>query len=146
MNHIKSLINSQSDLEKAKAIYEYTAKTVAYDVDKLNNSTFEWDDSALKTLQLKKGVCQDYAYLAAALLRASNIEARFIAGKAGEGASKENHAWIEAKINDEWIIMDPTWGSGYIQDDTFVAKYTDKYFNPDEAEFNQTHVREKPEY
>src|SRR5690606_22145111 len=109
-------------------------------------STFEWDDSALKTLKLKKGVCQDYAYLAAALLRASNIEAKFIAGKAGEGTTKENHAWIEAKINDEWIIMDPTWGSGYIQNDEFVAMYTEKYFDPDEAEFKQTHVREKAEY
>lgn len=84
--------------------------------------------------------------MAAALLRASNIEARFIGGKAGTGFFKENHAWIEAKIDGHWLIMDPTWGSGYIENDQFVPKYTEKYFNPDEAEFNKTHIREKPEY
>ena len=46
---------------------------------------FRWDDSALKTLELKSGVCQDYAFLATALLRASDIEARFVEGRAGGG-------------------------------------------------------------
>ncbi|MBS4194368.1 transglutaminase domain-containing protein [Lederbergia citri] len=138
--------NAGNDKQKAKAIYEYVAKNVSYDVEKYKNSEFEWDDNALKTLSTKKGVCQDYVYLAVALLRASDIEARFIAGDAGTGVSKENHAWIEAKVEGKWLIMDPTWGSGYLEGDRFVAKYTDKYFDPNEAEFSQTHVREKVEY
>ncbi|MBS4209916.1 transglutaminase-like domain-containing protein [Bacillus sp. FJAT-50079] len=143
----KQLTNGMTGArEKAKAIYDFTAKNVAYDVEKFHTSNFAWDDSALKTLELKKGVCQDYAYLAAALLRASGIEARFVAGKAGTGPLKENHAWIEANIDDEWLTMDPTWGSGYIQNDAFVASYTEDYFAPDQAEFSKTHIREKPEY
>ncbi|MCR2820105.1 transglutaminase domain-containing protein [Lederbergia panacisoli] len=138
--------NAKDDREKAKAIYEYVAKNISYDVDKYKNSEFEWDDNALKTLSNKKGVCQDYVYLAVALLRASNIEARFVAGDAGTGASKENHAWIEAKVDGKWLIMDPTWGSGYLEGDRFVAKYTDKYFDPVESEFNKTHMRENVEY
>ncbi|MCJ8006546.1 transglutaminase-like domain-containing protein [Lederbergia wuyishanensis] len=138
--------NFNSDKQKAKAIYDYVAKNISYDVSKYQNSAFEWDDNALKTLSTRKGVCQDYVYLATALLRASNIEARFIAGEAGIGAAKENHAWIEAKVDGNWLIMDPTWGSGYLQGDRFVAKYTDKYFDPEEAEFNKTHIRDKAEY
>lgn len=46
--------DKETDFDKAKAIYEYTAKNVAYDVEKLQNSEFEWDDSALKTLATKK--------------------------------------------------------------------------------------------
>ncbi|MFB7305215.1 transglutaminase domain-containing protein [Heyndrickxia sporothermodurans] len=136
----------KNNFDKAKAIYKYTAKTISYDVAKFKNNEFEWDDNALKTLKLKTGVCQDYAYLAGALLRASNIEARVITGKAGTGLLKENHAWIEAKINGKWLTMDPTWGAGFVQNDKFVAKYTDKYFQPNMNEFNKTHLRDKVEY
>ncbi|MBL5767423.1 transglutaminase domain-containing protein, partial [Bacillus sporothermodurans] len=138
--------DKKNNFDKAKAIYKYTAKTISYDVAKFKNNEFEWDDNALKTLKLKTGVCQDYAYLAGALLRASNIEARVITGKAGTGLLKENHAWIEAKINGKWLTMDPTWGAGFVQNDKFVAKYTDKYFQPNMNEFNKTHLRDKVEY
>ena len=68
-----------NDREKAKGyIYDYVAQNVTYDVQKYKNDEFRWDDSALKTLELQSGVCQDYAFLAIALLRASDIEARFV--------------------------------------------------------------------
>ncbi|MCM3576034.1 transglutaminase-like domain-containing protein [Mesobacillus subterraneus] len=130
-----------TERDKAKAIYEYVAKTVAYDVEKLETDDFEWDDSALKTLDLKTGVCQDYSYLAIALLRASDIESRFVEGMARGGWWPSRHAWVEAKIDGEWITMDPTWGSGYVDDGKFVAKYDEKYFDPNMTEFEKTHTR-----
>lgn len=130
------------DRDKAKAIYEYVAKNIAYDVEKYENSSFEWDDSALKVLDMKKGVCQDYAYLATALLRASSIEARIVEGKAkGSGILPGAHAWVETKVDGEWLEMDPTWGSGYVNKGQFTAKYEEKYFDPDPAELEKTHTR-----
>lgn len=130
-----------TDLEKTKAIYEYVAKNISYDVVKLENDEFEWDDSALKTLNEKTGVCQDYAYLAIALLRASDIEARLIEGTAFSGFWPSKHAWVEAKVDGNWLVMDPTWGSGYIKDDQFVAAFTEDYFDPNMEEFEKTHMR-----
>lgn len=151
MNLANSLTKDLStDLEKAKAIYEYVAKNISYDVAKMKNNEFAWDDSALKTLEKKSGVCQDYAYLTIALLRASGIEARFVEGRAGENAfgiaSAERHAWVEAKIDGRWMTMDPTWGAGYIQNGSFVSSYTEKYFDPNPAEFEKTHKRTKVNY
>lgn len=147
MNLAKKITaNKKNDRDKAKAIYNYTAENISYDVNKFKNNAFEWDDSALKTLELKTGVCQDYAYLAGALLRASHIPARVITGKAGTGLFKENHAWIEAKVNGKWITMDPTWGSGYVQNDKYIATFTNKYFDPNKKEFAKTHIRDKIEY
>lgn len=137
--------DTMSDREKAKAVYEYTAKTISYDVKKLKNSEFEWDDSALKVLNLKTGICQDYAYLAIALLRAGDMEARYIAGSAGSGFNYARHAWVEVKVDGEWLTMDPTWGSGYVENDTFVANYTEDYFEPNEEAF-KTHYRVGVEY
>ncbi|MGD6779942.1 transglutaminase domain-containing protein [Sutcliffiella horikoshii] len=130
-----------SDREKAIAIYEYVAKNVSYDVQKYRNNEFEWDDSALKTLDSMTGVCQDYAYLAIALMRASGVEARYVEGRAGS-PWPGNHAWVEANLDGEWIEMDPTWGSGYIdRDDKFVAAYNEDYFDPNPDEFKKTHTR-----
>ncbi|EWG08838.1 transglutaminase domain-containing protein [Cytobacillus firmus] len=127
--------------EKAKAVYDYVAKNVSYDVNKLETDDFSWDDSALKTLDSKTGVCQDYSYLAIALLRASNMEARFIEGTAFGGFWPQKHAWVEVKVDGSWLTMDPTWGAGYIKDDKFVAAFNEKYFDPNQAEFEKTHSR-----
>ncbi|MEG0470891.1 MAG: transglutaminase-like domain-containing protein [Solibacillus sp.] len=139
------IANKTSDREKAKAIYEYTAKTISYDTKKLKNSEFEWDDSALKVLHLKTGICQDYTFLALALLRASGMEARYVAGTAGAGFNFSRHAWVEVKVDGEWLTMDPTWGAGYIQNGTFVANYTEDFFEPTTEAF-KTHTRQKVEY
>lgn len=142
----KELITEEmSDREKAKAVYEFTAKSIAYDVEKLKNSDFEWDDSALKVLELEKGICQDYTYLALALLRASGMEARYVAGTAGAGFNFARHAWVEVKVDGEWLTMDPTWGAGYIANGEFVASYTEDYFEPDEEAF-KTHSRHGVQY
>ncbi|WP_394141452.1 transglutaminase domain-containing protein [Cytobacillus oceanisediminis] len=130
-----------SDREKAKAVYDYVAKTISYDVEKLETDDFNWDDSALKTLDSKTGVCQDYSYLAIALLRASNMEARFVEGTAFSGFWPQRHAWVEVKVNGSWLTMDPTWGAGYIKDDKFVAAFNEKYFDPNKEEFEKTHNR-----
>ncbi|KAA0561529.1 transglutaminase domain-containing protein [Bacillus sp. CH30_1T] len=129
-----------SDRDKAKAIYDYVAKNVSYDVEKYENDDFNWDDSALKTLETKTGVCQDYAYLAIAMLRASDIEARFVEGRAG-GIFPGRHAWVEANLDGEWVTMDPTWGSGYLKDGKFVPTFNEDYFDPDMNAFKNTHTR-----
>ncbi|MED4018247.1 transglutaminase domain-containing protein [Sutcliffiella cohnii] len=127
---------ASSDREKAKAVYEYVAKNISYDVEKLRTNDFQWDDSALKTLELKSGVCQDYAYLAIALLRAVDMEARYV-----EGFTRERHAWVEVLVDGDWLTMDPTWGAGYVHRNEFVAEYNETYFDPNTAEFEKTHKR-----
>lgn len=137
----------KNDRAKAKAIYEFVAKTVKYDVQKLENDAFRLDDSALKTLDTEKGVCQDYAFLTVALLRSIGIEARYIGGTAQSGTSGgERHAWVEAKVDGDWLVMDPTWGAGYVQDGQFVAHYNDHFFDPDPQEFKKTHHRDEVIY
>lgn len=137
--------DTMSERDKAKAVYEYTAKNISYDVNKLNNSEFNWDDSALKALEQGTGVCQDYTYLALALLRAGGMEARYVAGTAGSGFDFERHAWVEVNVDGEWITMDPTWGAGYLNENGFIPKYTEDYFDPSNEVF-KTHSRTGVEY
>jgi transglutaminase-like putative cysteine protease len=71
--------------------------------------------SAVDAWQAKEGVCQDYAHLTLALLRAMGIPARYVSGylhTRPDGAAKEtvqgeSHAWIEAWTGG-WWAYDPT--------------------------------------
>ncbi|TCP66487.1 transglutaminase domain-containing protein [Baia soyae] len=134
----KITANASSPMEKARAIYKHVATNVSYDLKKKDNY---WDDGALKTLRERKGICHDYALTTVALLRASEIPARYISGDAGEP-----HAWVEAKIGGKWIPMDPTWGSGYSTGKKFVKAYDPSYFNPNPASFKKTHKKPEVEY
>lgn len=126
-----------NDRDKAKEIYKFVAEHVAYDVQKAENDIFNIGDSALTALHSGVGICQDYAFLAVALLRAIGMESNFIEGDAGE-----RHAWVEVKVDGEWIVMDPTWGAGYVHEGVFHFHYNEDYFDPDPAFLADTHTRD----
>ena len=62
--------------------------------------------TAAEAFALGKGVCQDYAHIMLAVLRAKRIPARYVAGMLlGEG---ESHAWVEVLHEGIWTPYDPT--------------------------------------
>lgn len=129
---------AKSNEAKAKAVYRYVSQSIRYDVAKYKRNEFAWDDSALKALQKKSGVCQDYAFLSIALLRSVDVPARFVEGEAGN----QRHAWVEVWTGDRWLAMDPTWGAGYITPGgKFIKKYDEQYFDPPAKSFAKTHRR-----
>jgi transglutaminase-like putative cysteine protease len=73
--------------------------------------------SAVEAFATGSGVCQDFAHLALAVLRAVGIPARYVSGyihpdadaEVGEEAVGESHAWVEAWLGD-WWGWDPTNG------------------------------------
>jgi transglutaminase-like putative cysteine protease len=77
----------------------------------------EVSSSAVEALQHGAGVCQDYAHLSIALLRAAGVPARYVSGylhtnkdaRPGDTVSGESHAWVEAWLGD-WWPFDPTNG------------------------------------
>lgn len=73
--------------------------------------------SATEAFTAGSGVCQDFAHLALAVLRAGGIPARYVSGylhpdpeaAIGVEAVGESHAWVEAWAGD-WWGLDPTNG------------------------------------
>lgn len=62
--------------------------------------------TAAEAFEQKKGVCQDYAHILIALLRAEGIPARYASGLTlGQGMT---HAWVQAHIDGCWHSFDPT--------------------------------------
>jgi len=72
--------------------------------------------SAPDAWRARQGVCQDFAHVTLALLRACRIPARYVSGyllsgdtSIGRSAVGESHAWIEAYLG-TWCPYDPTAG------------------------------------
>lgn len=71
--------------------------------------------SALEAAHAGRGVCQDFAHLSIALLRAAGIPSRYVSGylhpkidaEIGVEVSGESHAWIDA-WSGSWWAFDPT--------------------------------------
>jgi transglutaminase-like putative cysteine protease len=74
------------------------------------------DSPIAEALELRQGVCQDFAHILIALLRAAGIPARYVSGYLfHRGDSEERsldgatHAWVEALLPRlGWIGFDPT--------------------------------------
>src|SRR6476620_6808196 len=93
---------------------EWLREHVEYETGTTSVST-----TAVEVLRAGRGVCQDYAHLGIAVLRAARIPARYasgylypdeLGGVVGELHQGESHAWLEAWVGD-WHPLDPTSGS-----------------------------------
>ncbi len=105
-------------LKTAKRISNYVSRKIKFD----NSTKINQDPlKASEVLQLKKGVCSDYANSMTALLRAAGIPARSVGGlvlnRLGNSSDWSSpagaHAWVEFYIDGNWYFADPTWGNRY---------------------------------
>jgi len=115
-----------SDKEKAAAIYKWVVQNIEYDY---SYSIYE----ALPTLYARKGVCNGFSLLLAAMMRAGGIPAKYVAGAAdGMGGwprlpEKTNHAWNEIYIDGKWYSVDVTWDSCAYHGGTDLKDFMERY-------------------
>lgn len=135
-----------SDMEKTKAIHDWVAANIAYDVEALINNTVHIY-SATETLYCKKAVCNGYANLTAALNRTVGIRTKIISGTTNRSNYGGGHAWNETYIDGKWIIQDTTWDAGGVDETTkkFKFKLSHEYFDPSPLAFSLDHTKKEEE-
>jgi len=133
---------------RVKALHDYVADRVAYDVDAYRRRDFEGQD-APTVFQRRRAVCAGYANLLAALGKATGDDIRVVVGDArvdGSDLTGEGHAWNAARIGDAWVLIDATWDAGNVSDKGFEKEYdTDYLFAPPEIQ-GVTHFPEDPRW
>ncbi len=151
----KSIVDdTDTDYEKVRKVHDWVANNVWYNWDGLLNGSYG-DNSATGVLESKISVCQGYANLSAALLRALGIPTKVVTGYAlgatgGNqwtdslvAGTETNHAWNEAYADGRWVIFDATWDSsnkyenGTFSTGTGLDGY--KYFDPTIESFSYDH-------
>lgn len=119
--------------DKARAAFYWTASTISYDVENMNNQPPNQSpqDKISRTLKSKKGVCMHYAQIFFDIMNKLSIETVLIDGYTKDSDGKVaalSHVWCASKINNVWYLFDPTWGSGYVNNLKFTKKINNKYY------------------
>lgn len=146
----------EDDYEKVRAIHDWVCNNIYYDYDALYGYSNLDSISALETLESRRSVCQGYADLTAALLRASGFPTKVVSGFAlglsvDSGwddkiisSGESNHAWNEVYVSDRWVILDTTWNSNNkysnkkFSENTGLSNY--KYFDISIEWFSSDHL------
>jgi len=105
-----------NDQEFVNFLENYFGQNFSYKIKNLNLNKEKPLESFF--FDIKKGSCTHFAVAMANALRTNNIPANIVTGYLGGQwniygnyytiSSENAHAWVEAKINDEWIYIDPT--------------------------------------
>jgi len=108
----------------ARVYHDWVVKHIAYDVNNVYDGEPRRKQDALSALDSGIAVCEGYATLYAALMRAVKVPAQYITGFGdgnGNGVfeSGESHAWNSIQQGGSWYYVDTTWddplwnGSGH---------------------------------
>ena len=98
-------VEGDGDLAKMHSLMSAITETVEY-----KKGATDIDTTAEQALELKAGVCQDFAHIFIAVARHLGLPARYVSGYMLDGSSMDaaSHAWAEAHIQGlGWVGFDP---------------------------------------
>ncbi len=133
---------------RVKALHDYVADRVAYDVESYRSGRFPPQD-AQAVFRTRRSVCAGYANLLAALGEAAGEDIVVVGGDArndGSDVTGEGHAWNAARIGGRWVLLDATWDAGNVEGDRFEKEYGTEYLFPPPPVQGVTHFPEEPQW
>ena len=136
--------NFSSDKDKARAVFVWVASNISYDIENMYSVNIHDNDQdkMAKSLQTRKGICENYANLFTDICNKAGIKSFVIAGYTKQNIQIDllSHAWSAALIDGKWFLFDPTWGSGYVSNGKFTKKLNDKFFRVNPEVSIKTHM------
>ncbi|MBL4683834.1 MAG: hypothetical protein JKY37_04535 [Nannocystaceae bacterium] len=135
-------------VQRVKALHDYVADRVAYDVPALRSGSFPPQD-AESVFQRRTAVCAGSAALLAALGKAAGVEIVVVVGDGRDSNGLfdgRGHAWNAIKLEGRWYLSDPTWDAGHVSGDTFTRAYKSSYFLTPPEVFVATHMPDDPKW
>ena len=103
---IASIPDGASEFEAERAIFDWLAKNVRYDVSAPNAY------SIYGALAERRCVCEGFAEAFQYLCSRVGVEATSITGYADNGRTNDRHKWNAVRLDGNWYLVDPTWAVG----------------------------------
>jgi hypothetical protein len=151
-------MGAHTDLARTRAVFRWMAANISYDVDLFRRGRARpgscRNQTAAELLKSRCGVCGCYANLFAELARLCGLNAVKVTGfsrgfgyQPGQSVTDNTHAWIAACVNRQWCLLDPTWGSGHVDEKgAFVRQFNEYYFLVPPAELILSHFPEDAKF
>ena len=137
----------KDDASKSYAISYWIAKKVKYDYKAFLTNTLS-RHSSKEVLKRRRALCSEYADLFNEMAEAAGLKSETINGYVhpfdffpGDTLYRAEHAWSTVKINNQWELMDITWGAGYVEEKKQLIKKAMwlLFEKPYEVEFRYVH-------
>lgn len=143
---------TQTDLEKVRSYYTWLTHHIAYDTKSFFSGKSTPETSADATLKSRKAICQGYSELFKALCDYSSIPCYIVSGyskgygyREGKKFTESDHAWNVVLVDQEWQLIDATWGAGHVDDkQKFINEPTYEFFLTAPAKFVLKHLPSDP--
>lgn len=136
--------NFKTENDKIRAVFYWTGSNISYDVANMFavNITETPQDRIAKTLKTKKGICGDYAMIFNEIANLVGVKSVVVEGytKQDGKVATLSHAWCAAKIENKWYLFDPTWGSGYVNNNKYTRKTNNSYFKVAPSKMINSHM------
>ena len=128
-------------LEKVAAVYDYVVANITYDEEKAATVQSGYLPNLDEILEIKKGICFDYAAMMTAMLRSQEVPCKLVVGYAGSiyhawiSVWTEENGWVDGAIffdGHAWKRMDPTFVSSaenreeileFVENGDYTVKY-----------------------
>ena len=128
-------------LEKVAAVYDYVVANITYDEEKAATVQSGYLPNLDEILEIKKGICFDYAAMMTAMLRSQEVPCKLVVGYAGSiyhawiSVWTEENGWVDGAIffdGHTWKRMDPTFVSSaenreeileFVENGNYTVKY-----------------------
>jgi hypothetical protein len=142
------------DIEKIRALFRWITANIHYDNQSTGSSVIHFTNPN-DVLKIRSAVCSGYATLFESLGRAAGLEVRQISGFAkGYGytvgdsvITPPNHTWNAVRLNEEWYLLDATWGAGHLDENgRFSQAFDEHFFLTDPKELITTHLPTNPRW
>lgn len=104
-----SLAQDAGEYEKIRAVYDYIAENVSYDIVHKKNQYHTLKSTAYGALINHSATCQGIAVTIYRLLKEMGVDCRVITGMADNGTGAEYHAWNIVYIDGLYYNLDATW-------------------------------------
>ena len=123
------------------AVYDYVVQNLSYDDEKAATVQSGYLPDLDEILEIKKGICFDYASMMTAMLRSQEVPCKLVVGYAGNiyhawiSIWTEENGWVDGAIffdGHAWKRMDPTFVSSaedrqeilnFVENGNYKVKY-----------------------
>ncbi|MCH2216888.1 MAG: transglutaminase [Flavobacteriales bacterium] len=152
------------DISKARAAFRWLTLHIRYDLEEYyqpkqpirfqyrTQQEYNQKIKAIKsnlvkdTFLTKMGICEDYAQSFKKLADLLGIESQVVKGYTRNSAQDigkvppaPNHAWNAVKINQKWMMLDPTWAAGYLSYGRWIKNFNASFFDINPQKIKRTH-------
>ena len=134
INYLKDKTTNLNIVEKAYIVFYWMAENIIYDMKGLKEGK-NFDSTPEGIYKYGKSVCFGYSKLFAHIANNLGVDTEYINGYAkgneyhsGEIIESPNHEWNAVKIDNNYFIIDSTWGSGHEDGDDHIKELDDFYF------------------